>query len=885
MEKYTFHSLMTRSFNLKASETRYVDDEEEGARVSPYTIAEVIIPNIQRDYAQGRTDDDTKDIREKFVDSLFNALSDGTGDNRCSLNFIYGQLKARSEFGKVSFFPLDGQQRLTTLFLLHWYLSRLEEKSDRDSLRYLSSFRYEIRYSSSEFTTMFLRDITDLKLSADDVKWLNESKISAVVEWRKKSKINAVEGDIVPDGMLSKWLEDKPGFATSWLDDPTIAGMLTMLDEIHRKFRESASRGFLEKLTGNADDCPIYFYFKHILPTADDGDLFIKMNSRGKLLTEYEYFKADFQRLMKKANVSEAIRAETANNLDVKWMPSFWRLVRKYGALEPFGLKSSDLDDQMMRFVNYVIDVLCFTFRNEDHDGVVKPLFKAPCENRIKYYSKRLETLLVDDDGNLVEDRLKAFLAFLDIWTSNGDDMSGYRYFDETFCKQVNRQDGKIAVFASETNCQMLLSILAGVGSLKQESAVLFFAATWARIHGITGENASSRLRTARNLFHKMDKAEEDMPYVYNRIKILIETGKINAQLQASDAGSKFFTEAQVREETFKLSVASRDSAFLLKMRDLEESPWFMGSVAALLPDDYDSRSDLGSVSAVFARRKEAFEASFGGLGQHVPDKLVRGVLFWACRRPYCISASGSWYHWGTASGDFRWKGDTRPFLSRNDPSVRKALLAILDGNDIEELAKRQEPLRGEKLLEELLNRFRAAKPTPGPAETFDAAYYMTTYFDLFFEPWNTTLSNNNGRMKAVSDDGSLLAVNFYSGKNRQKDYWDPYLYVIWKLSANCDDVSGIVTSGADLDSVARFPNQDVFVKNKETCFDISGPRQLLDRLLADYPGMTIYDDADHPGRASASLPIQQQTMLPKADAEDRIQLGVALFEKISSMD
>ena len=64
------------------------------------------IPIIQRDYAQGRKANST--IRNNILESFHKAL---TTDQKLELDFIYA-----SKSGDV-IQPLDGQQRLTTLFL------------------------------------------------------------------------------------------------------------------------------------------------------------------------------------------------------------------------------------------------------------------------------------------------------------------------------------------------------------------------------------------------------------------------------------------------------------------------------------------------------------------------------------------------------------------------------------------------------------------------------------------------------------------------------------------------------------------------------------------------------------------------------------------------
>ena len=74
----------------------------------------IVIPIIQRDYAQGR--EGKEDLRKRFLGSLRNALSNS---KELVLDFIYGMQHKRG--AQYLLVPLDGQQRLTTLWLLHWY--------------------------------------------------------------------------------------------------------------------------------------------------------------------------------------------------------------------------------------------------------------------------------------------------------------------------------------------------------------------------------------------------------------------------------------------------------------------------------------------------------------------------------------------------------------------------------------------------------------------------------------------------------------------------------------------------------------------------------------------------------------------------------------------
>ena len=152
---------------------------ESGERLSFYKLIKekkikIVIPIIQRDYAQGRKRE--REVRDTFLDALFDYLDDNI-PNR-DLDFIYGTLNEDS--GVINFTPLDGQQRLTTLFLLHWYLYQISDdeikKSEfKNSLlkNDKSMFSYETRTSSSDFCDALMQaniDTNELLASDENEK-------------------------------------------------------------------------------------------------------------------------------------------------------------------------------------------------------------------------------------------------------------------------------------------------------------------------------------------------------------------------------------------------------------------------------------------------------------------------------------------------------------------------------------------------------------------------------------------------------------------------------------------------------------------------------------------------------------------------------------------
>ncbi len=210
----------------------------KGENLSFFELLEkhyVEIPIIQRDYAQGRKD--KEEIRVKFLDALFSAIEE---NKNIKLDFIYG-----SDVEGV-FQPLDGQQRLTTLFLLHWYATTISTSPNDKVLERLSKFSYETRITSRDFC-----------------KALIGSKIQ-----------------INKDSELSTQIIDSSWFYLSWKKDPTIDSMLRTIDDIHKLFFNT--NNLLEKLTSsNERSSLISFHYVELKDIGLTDDLYIKMNARG----------------------------------------------------------------------------------------------------------------------------------------------------------------------------------------------------------------------------------------------------------------------------------------------------------------------------------------------------------------------------------------------------------------------------------------------------------------------------------------------------------------------------------------------------------------------------------------------------------------------------
>lgn len=259
-------------------------------------IKRIVIPIIQRDYAQGRENETVNRVRSRFLNALREALVD---DHPITLDFIYGEIE---ENGNL--IPLDGQQRLTTLFLLHWYVSKHED-IEEEKCFFLKNFSYDTRYSAREFCSLLTAYTPDF----------NKDK-------------------------LSDDIRDQYWFPMSWENDPTIASMLVMIDAIHAEFRETS--GLWEKLENGA----IAFYFLSLKDMGLTDELYIKMNSRGKPLTQFEHFKAELEGAIK--SVDEEIANRISRKIDLTWTDMLW----------PYRGDNQIIDDEFVRYFHFICDLI-----------------------------------------------------------------------------------------------------------------------------------------------------------------------------------------------------------------------------------------------------------------------------------------------------------------------------------------------------------------------------------------------------------------------------------------------------------------------------------------------------------------------------------------------
>lgn len=212
----------------------------------------VVIPGIQRHYVQGANNPKAESVRKQFIKEIFTAIEEK--QNEFNLHFIYGPINTD---GEDSFVPVDGQQRLTTLWLIARYAAEKAEPSDcKDLLSLLSRFTYEDRINAKRFCQA---------LTCEDSRW-------------------DFTQDPNPDILCQDW------FVDYWKEDETVASMIRMLSTIHEEWNKHQDSITAEDIL-EAIASKIRFELKI---DAFGDDIYMKMNARGLQLTQWENFKGKF---------------------------------------------------------------------------------------------------------------------------------------------------------------------------------------------------------------------------------------------------------------------------------------------------------------------------------------------------------------------------------------------------------------------------------------------------------------------------------------------------------------------------------------------------------------------------------------------------------------
>ncbi len=483
----------------------YRDENDEKIKLD-----KIVIPNIQRDYAQGRSEE--KRVRDRFLDSLHKAIT----QDAIKLDFIYGDI---DDDGVMT--PLDGQQRLTTLFLLHWYAAK-RANIGRDECDFLRKFSYETRYSARDFCKFLV----------------GQFEPSFCVK-------------------LSEEICDQVWFPRSWAQDPTIKAMLIMLDAIDEKF--AGVKNIWQRLKDRA----ITFYF---LPIKDMGltdELYIKMNSRGKPLTRFEHFKAEFEREVRK--IDKSLRDEIMPKIDREWTDLLW----------DYRGEDNIIDDEFLRYFAFVCDIICYK------EGK-SPIGKEHDEFELlkEYFNHQKEKS---------KENIEFLMSCFDCWCKNENKPS--KVFGQFVSNKHER--GRI-VLSGDGNlfneCLRDYDIMINRRNRKftlNKTVLLYAFVIFVQNRDeITDTDFARRIRVINNLVLNSEDeirtggSGNRMPRILCQVEEIVLNGRIDTKLGAN------FNENQLGEETAKLGWTKNNSEWAEDLFELEDHELLYGQISIVGMDN-----------------------------------------------------------------------------------------------------------------------------------------------------------------------------------------------------------------------------------------------------------------------------------------------------------
>ena len=567
--EYSFWSILTKGYQR-------IENNEPKEEIALVVPDKIVIPIIQRDYVQGKPGERATAVRERFLSSILNALQ----GEKLDLNFIYGSTSTSNETVEIEL--IDGQQRFTTLFLVHWFLARATNNTD--AMPTLKKFSYRTRSSSEKFCELLCEKAETISLELEEE--------------------------------ISSQVKDAVWFLEEWEHDPTVAAMLNMLDSIQKEksFRENCTEKW-NRLTGE-ESC-IVFQFLVVDSYGDSEDLYIKMNSRGKPLTDFENFKALFgKRLADIDDLRErGIHDDYWHNIDGDWSKHFWDFIlqRYQDKHVPKDQWLYSIDETIMKYIWLQVEMYSSAF-NENAEEF-SDFYKDKNANTPKMDFERIDSSSQRNynDWNNQSIREKHPEELIVASLERSDRVL------ELIRKLLSKEDGVNCWIASpidnvfplyhykidEEKKTKSIEIWSGTGKCDYFMRIMVFTIIfWCSAFGVSGENEEKRLcgylRVVRNCL-KRYRSKKSAARFWDPELGKKECGKIvrfiTEQLlnpdrdcfdQIADLDDTLFISDRFRQEKQKINQFykrySRDQ--IAACYQLEDTELLQGSLMPLLKDD-----------------------------------------------------------------------------------------------------------------------------------------------------------------------------------------------------------------------------------------------------------------------------------------------------------
>ena len=554
------------------------------------------IPIIQRDYAQGRSDERSKEIRKTFLGSLIAAVENYPQKN-IELDFVYGKRN------KNKVYLLDGQQRITTLYLLHWYLT---QRLQKPSLLKGVALSYRVRQYADEFT----QKISDKNTQIDFTSSIPSQAICNCT-----------------------WFFD------AWKYDPTVKGMLNTLDTIHELLKDKSISD--ERYWLPLEEGAVTFYWLNLEEHQLTDELYLKMNARGKQLSNFENFKASLVKRIADNGWEENIQEKESFSfkMDTIYTDLFWEY---RGEVNVIDYEVTNFFAGMA-MIGYALKENCETQQKR-----IQELFNNPLSVRVEDFE---------------ESDFKLFMSYLDFYSTEKNisietklwkyyNPNNKRGFFEEFIKDENKGTGEF--YKGATYPQRIFFYALSELFIKVKDKAIrenFIRVVRNIIENATIDSAQTfvgAIKLMKELLEVLSKGVQDI-YSY-----LSKTA-----IQSN------FASYQVTQEKQKAERIVANPEWKDIIWKAEEHPMFKGDIGFLL---LETENDLPLFKKRYEVAKEMFEEK-GVKGKYRENALLIRAL---------VSRFDNWYlFWSRLVFDS--STETWKRILRTDNRWVKYFLLLLD--------------------------------------------------------------------------------------------------------------------------------------------------------------------------------------------------------------
>ncbi|HZJ58334.1 MAG TPA: DUF262 domain-containing protein, partial [Clostridia bacterium] len=433
---------------------------------------------------------------------------------------------------------------------------------------------------------------------------------------------------------ISKEIINQYWFPLDWKKDPTISSMLVVLDSIHDKFRD------VDNIWGKLKEKTITFYFLAIRDMGLTDELYIKMNSRGKPLTQFEHFKAELER--KFSLVDKEISQRILSKIDREWTELLWQ----------YRDGDNVMDDEFLRYFKFICDIICY--KNGD-----SPQGKSSDEFDLlnEYFSGNKDDIIRN---------IGIFEDYFDCWCSLDNEAPGeflkrFISHEHTAGKiKIDNRD-EIDIFK---DCLKKHSTISGrrrafpLNRIVQLYGIICYLLNRSEI---SEAQFARRLRIINNLVMNSEDEISDsesrssgnrMPAILKQVDYIMKTGLIDTGIENN------FSAIQLTEELEKIEWLEDNPDRANQLFALEDHGLLQGQIGILGLENFE----------YFERFKDLFECD-----RDKVDCALMAIDF------YGQQEQNGWrYQLGCSAIDSAWRGLFHKSRNRGFERTKKTLIKLL---------------------------------------------------------------------------------------------------------------------------------------------------------------------------------------------------------------